>query len=86
MKYIKAAAIKLPHTIFTGSTYEECIEKMKKAAKKGFLADEYSGSSFVDKEKALDIAKEAYQKIQKRNPNMKHLRVSDIKKDKYFTG
>ncbi len=86
MKYIKAAAIKLPYTIFTGSTYEECIEKMKKAAKEGFLTDEYNGTSFVDKEEALDIAKKAYQKIRKRNSNMKRLLVSDIKKDKYFTG
>ena len=86
MEYIKAAAIKLPCDVFTGRTYEECVEKMKKAAKKGFLADEYNGSSFVDKEKALDIAIEAHQRIQKRNPNMTHLRVSDIKRDKYFTG
>lgn len=86
MKYIKSAAIKLPCTVFTGSTYEECLENMKKAAKEGFLADEYAGTSFVDKEKALDIAKEAYQKIRKRNSHMKRLLVSDIKNDKYFTG
>ncbi len=68
LEFIACAAIKTGKEVFTGKNHGECLKKLKAASEQGFLADQYSGSRFVDRKEALKIAKEAGQTINKHKP------------------
>jgi hypothetical protein len=85
LEFIACAAIKIPYNLFTGINHGVCFGKLKDAAQQGFLADQYSGSRFVDRYEALKIAKEAGQTINKHKPtNM--LLSKDLSEDERFRG
>ena len=85
MKYILCAAIKVSRDLFTGKNHGECLGKLKRNTEQGFIADEYSGTQFVDREKALEIARNANQITSKHFP--KNILLSeDMRGDKLFRG
>lgn len=63
LEFIRSAAIKLNSNLFTGKNHGVCLKKLKSATQQGFIADQYSGSRFVDRKEALGIAIAAGQKI-----------------------
>ncbi len=68
LEFIRCAAVKTNTDLFTGKDHGECLKKLKSATQQGFLADQYSGSRFVDRKEALEIAIEAGQHIEKHKP------------------
>ena len=82
---IVKAAIQIDFSVFnefplviTGKNHSECLIKLKHKTHQGFLT---SSGKFVDRKKALKIALNANQIINKHNP--KNLLLSeDLKKDK----
>ncbi len=84
MEFIRYAAVKVNTDIFTGKSHYECFKKLKAADhQQGFIADQYSGSRFVDRKEALEIAIEAGQTINKHRP-MNILLSEDLSKDERF--
>ncbi len=67
-EFICCAAIKVNTDLFTGKNHGVCLGKLKSATQQGFLADQYSGTRFVDRKEALEIAINAGQDINKHNP------------------
>jgi len=65
MEFIRYAAVKVNTDIFTGKNHGSCLKKLKSATQQGFIAEQYSGSRFVDRKEALEIAIAAGQKINK---------------------
>ena len=68
LEFVRCAAIKLDAVLFMGKNHGECLEKLKAASQQGFIADQYSGSRFVDRKEALKIAVNAGQTIHKHRP------------------
>ena len=68
MLYIRSAAIRVKETLFTGKNHSVCLGKLKTSSEQGFIADDYSGSYFVNRKKALKIATDAGQTITKHKP------------------
>jgi len=77
------AAIKLDDTIYRGRYHGECLAAMKLGSTQGFIADSYSGTRFVGRKEALEIAKKAGQKITKHHP-VDVLLSEDLKEDNLF--
>ena len=89
MRFVKKAAIRLPYITFSGKNHAECIADLKKRSIQGFVIDDYSGSRFVDRKKALEVAKAAGQIVMKHNPK-DQLLSEDMKWDeehqRFLTG
>lgn len=84
MEFIRYAAVKVNTNIFTGKNHHECFKKLKATDhQQGFLADQYSGSRFVGRKEALEIAVAAGQIIHK-HPPMNILLSEDLSEDKRF--
>jgi len=83
MEFIRYAAIKVNTDIFTGKNHSVCLKKLKSATQQGFIADQYSGSRFVDRKEALEIAIEAGQTINKHSPKDRLL-SEDLSEDIRF--
>ncbi len=82
-EYILYAAIKVNTDLFIGKNHGECMGKLKSACQQGFIADCYSGTRFVSRTEALEIAIEAGQTIHKHNP--KNILLSeDLSADRKF--
>jgi len=82
-EFIRFAAIKVNTNLFTGTNHGACLKKLKSATQQGFIADQYSGSRFVDRKEALEIAIAAGQTIHKHSP--KNILLSeDLSEDKRF--
>lgn len=88
-EYILHAAVKIDISnggVFSGKHHGDCFEKIRKASQQGeqgFIADSYSGTRFVDRKEALEIAIAAGQNIDKHNPK-DVLLSEDLKNDKLF--
>ena len=82
-EFIRYAAIRIETRTFTGKNHSECLAKIKKEAKQGFLADSYFGSRFVDRKEALQIAEKAGQIINKHSPK-NQLLSEDLSEDDRF--
>lgn len=83
LEFIRYAAVKVDTSMFTGKNHSECLKQLKAATQQGFLADQYSGSRFVDRKEALEIAIAAGQAIDKHNPQ-DMLLSEDLSEDKRF--
>ena len=82
-EYIRFAAIKLNADLFTGKNHGACLRKLKSATQQGFIADSYSGSRFVNRVEALEIAIQAGQSVLKHSPK-NQLLSDDLVTDKRF--
>ena len=83
LEFIRYAAIKVNTDLFTGKNHATCLRQLKSATQQGFIADQYTGSRFVDRKEALEIAIEAGQTINKHRP-MSMLLSEDLSEDKRF--
>ena len=82
-EFIRWAAIRIGQEVITAKNHEECLSKLKKRIEQGFLADQYSGSRFVNRKKALEIATKAGQTINKHNPKDELLSEDLIEDDRF---
>jgi len=83
LEFISCTAVKVNTELFTGKNHSVCLKKLKSATQQGFLADQYSGSRFVNRKEALEIAIAAGQTINKHNPQ-NVLLSEDLSEDKRF--
>jgi hypothetical protein len=83
LEFIRFAAVKVSAVVFSGKNHSVCLKKLKSATQQGFIADQYSGSRFVGRKEALEIAIAAGQTIHKHSPKDK-LMSEDLAEDDRF--